>query len=55
MTPKKYAVQFLKSISENQRKKIKTMLENGVDCYRGISESYNIQHDIFIAELKQII
>ena len=48
------AVQYLKSISEDERKNLKTMLNNGIKCCIGYAKRNKINPDVFNQELLSI-
>lgn len=48
------AVQYLKSISEIDRKNLETMLTNGIKCCIGYAKRNKISPDVFNQELINI-
>lgn len=49
---KDYATSFIEGMGETQRKRFKQMLENNIQCGMSIAQSYGINYDKFIKEVK---
>lgn len=48
-----YASAFLNGLGETQRLRFKQMLEAGIQCGMSIADSYQINYDDFITEVKR--
>lgn len=47
-------IRYLKSLNENERKRLKVMIDNGITCCVGYARDLNIDPDDFNAELRRI-
>jgi hypothetical protein len=48
-----YAKSFINGMGETQRNRFKKMLENGIQCGMSVAESYGIDYEEFIDEVKK--
>lgn len=51
-TMQEYAMAFIAGMGETQRNRFKKMLESGIKCGMSVAESYGIDYDDFITEVK---
>lgn len=54
MDVRENVIKYLKTMSEPERKRLKTMVKNGVTCCVGYAKDLNIDPDDFNAELRRI-
>lgn len=50
----KKAIQYIKSLTQLERNRLKNMLSNGILCCAGIAKDLNIDVNDFNAELRRI-
>lgn len=50
---KDYAYAFITGMDKVQCMRFKKMLENGIECGKSVSESYGVDYDDFIKEVKK--
>lgn len=48
-----YAKSFINGMGETQKSRFKKMLENGINCGMSVANSYGIDYDKFIEEVKK--
>ena len=48
-----YANAFIKGMGETQRNRFRKMLENGIKCGMSVADSYGIDYEDFIKEVKK--
>ena len=54
-TIKDYAIAFVDGLGKTQKDRFKRMLENGILCGMSVADSYGIDYDKFINEVKLIL
>lgn len=52
-TIKEYASSFITGMGDTQRMRFKKMLENGINCGMSVADSYGINYNEFISEVKK--
>lgn len=52
-TIEEYAFAFIDGMGDTQKTRFKKMLENGIKCGMSVAESYGIDYDEFINEVKK--
>lgn len=50
-----YAISFLNGLSDTQKNRFKKMLENNIQCGMSVAETYEIDYDDFINEVKKLL
>lgn len=48
-----YVLAFIYGMSETQRERFKKMLENNIECGMSVAESYGVDYNDFIKEVKK--
>ena len=48
-----YAKSFINGMGETQKSRFKKMLENGINCGMSVANSYGVDYDKFIEEVKK--
>ena len=52
-TIEEYAKAFIDGMGETQKARFKKMLENGIKCGMSVADSYDVDYDEFITEVKK--
>lgn len=50
-----YAISFIEGMSENQLRRFKKMLENGIECGTSVANAYEVNYEDFINEVKKLL
>lgn len=50
-----YAIAFITGLKPTQKERFKKMLENQIECGMSIAESYGIDYNDFITEVKKLL
>ena len=52
---KDYAITFVYGMGKTQRERFKKMLEQGIECGISVADSYGVNYQDFITEVKKIL
>lgn len=52
-TTEEYAIAFISGMGESQQKRFKQMLQNNIPSGMGVAESYGVDYEEFIKEVKK--
>ena len=52
-TIEEYVKAFIDGMGETQKARFKKMLENGIKCGMSVADSYDVDYDEFITEVKK--
>jgi hypothetical protein len=55
MNLKQAVITYIKSLSEQERQALTTMVKNGIKCCVGYAETKGINPDLFNSELKAVL